>query len=396
MSIQDIPLDKITAADLERLVAMQVTESLTLDYKRDSYDPGNDGNSEYLKDISSFANTMGGDIVIGLKEKDGAADEIVGFHGNVDGELLRLEQAASNGIEPRLANLKIRTIHTNAGPVIVIRVGRSYMPPHRVVARGRNSFWARAGTAKYEPNVEQLRQLFNNGPHVGERIRTFHLDRLVKISAGETPVPMRDSGKLAIHVVAIPAFTDGRLADIWRILEKGTHLPLPPDEVRLPRKPAVNFDGFVNYTQSDPTQRSAYVHFFRNGTIEGVAELGTHQEGNSLLVGAPFTRLVIETVRQYVAVLSSYEAGLPISIYLSICNARKTVNRYDVPGGGYSETRPAGREILAVPEILLNEADPDISALMLPAFDMLWNAFGRERCDAYDAAGRWRGEGGVP
>lgn len=394
MSLQDIPLDRITAADIEHLVTMRVAESLVLDYKRESYDPGEDGNSEYLKDISSFANTVGGDIVIGLAEQDGAADEIVGFPGNLDREMLRLEQVPMTGIEPRLASLKVRSIPTSSGPVIIVRVARSYMPPHRVIARKSNRFWARAGTMKYEPNVEQLRQLFTNGPQLGERVRAFHLDRLVKITAGDTPIPMSVSGKLAIHVVSIPAFADGRLADIWRIIEKGAHVPLPPDELRLIKKSTVNFDGFVNFARSDGTQRGAYAQFHRNGAIEGVADLQTDREGKSILRGESLTRLVIETIRQYVKVLDSYEAGLPISINLSICNASKTVTRYEVPGGGYGETGPAGREILAVPEILLHDADVDIPAIMLPAFDMLWNAFGRERCDAYDSGGKWLGEGG--
>ena len=62
MSLQNLPLDKIGEADIQRLLSMGVTESVYLDYKQETYgDAGND-RSEFLADISSFANTLGGEI----------------------------------------------------------------------------------------------------------------------------------------------------------------------------------------------------------------------------------------------------------------------------------------------------------------------------------------------
>jgi hypothetical protein len=66
MSLQNIPLDRIGEADIQRLLSMGVGESPYLDYKQESYgDAGND-RSEFLADISSFANTLGGDLVTTL------------------------------------------------------------------------------------------------------------------------------------------------------------------------------------------------------------------------------------------------------------------------------------------------------------------------------------------
>jgi predicted HTH transcriptional regulator len=71
MSLQNIPLDRIVEADIQRLLSMGVNESPYLDYKQESYgDAGND-RSEFLADISSFANTLGGDLVIGVAETNG-------------------------------------------------------------------------------------------------------------------------------------------------------------------------------------------------------------------------------------------------------------------------------------------------------------------------------------
>jgi predicted HTH transcriptional regulator len=65
MSLLDIPLDKITEADLQNLIAAKVGESTYLDYKQQTYANSDDARSEFLADISAFANTLGGDIVIG-------------------------------------------------------------------------------------------------------------------------------------------------------------------------------------------------------------------------------------------------------------------------------------------------------------------------------------------
>jgi hypothetical protein len=62
---------------------------------------------------------------------------------------------------------------SDGGSVIIVRAPRGFIPPHRVIARESNRFWARAGTTKYQPNVEQLRRQFNDAPHLAERIRLF-------------------------------------------------------------------------------------------------------------------------------------------------------------------------------------------------------------------------------
>jgi predicted HTH transcriptional regulator len=62
------PLDHITEADLQALISDAVPEGRTIEYKRAL--PGNsDGEKkEFLADISSFANTSGGDLIYGMDE----------------------------------------------------------------------------------------------------------------------------------------------------------------------------------------------------------------------------------------------------------------------------------------------------------------------------------------
>jgi hypothetical protein len=277
------------------------------------------------------------------------------------------------------------------GHVIIVRVPRSFIPPHRVVARDSNRFWARAGTTKYQPNVEQLRRLFNDAPLLADRIRTFQADRLIKITAGDTPISMRSIGKVAVHVIPVPSFADGRMVDIVSVLGRGTSLPTPLDELNLPAIGAVNLDGYLNCAAGDASMRQSYAQFFRNGAIEGVAELRSDDGVNSRFIGGGFTQLIVSHVQQYLRVLKSYELGLPVYVFLSLCNATKTVYRYSPEGVGWQETKPLGREIAAFPEVYVDSFDVDVPAIMRSVFNVIWNAFGLAQCEIYDGRGKLRG-----
>jgi hypothetical protein len=390
MSLQNIQLDRIVEADIRLLLSMGVNESPYLDYKQESYGDAGSDRSEFLADISSFANTLGGDLVIGVTETNGLPTGLTPFQGDCDAEKRRLEQIALSGLEPRISNLRIHSVQIAAGGnIIVVRVPRSFIPPHRVIARDSNRFWARAGTTKYQPNVEQLRRLFNDAPHLSERIRAFQTDRLIKITAGDTPIPMNPIGKVVVHVIPVPSFADGRMIDIVSVLGRGRHVPMPLDELNMPATGAVNLDGYVNYVNWDG--RQAYAQFFRNGAIEGVGELRNDDGVNSRFIGGAFTQLIVTHVHEYLQVLNSYEMGLPAYIFLSFCGAAKTVYRHSPEGYGWQETRPLGREIAAFPEIYVDRFDIDVPAIMRPVFNVVWNAFGLTKCEIYDGLGKLRG-----
>jgi hypothetical protein len=391
MSLQNIPFDRIAEADIQRLISMGVAESPYLDYKQETYGDAGADRSEFLADISSFANTLGGDLVVGIAEENGLPIALTPFVGDCDAEKRRLEQIALSGLEPRIPNLRIHSVPIAAGGhLIIIRVPRSFIPPHRVVARDSNRFWARAGSTKYQPNVEQLRRLFNDAPHIAERIRAFQTDRLIKISAGETPIPMNRIGKLVLHVIPVPSFADSRLVDIVSALDRN-HLPTPLDELYLPAIGAVNLDGYVNHAAAASGQRQAYAQFFRNGAIEGVGELRNDDRMHSRFIGGAFTQLIVTHVQQYLEVLRYYDMGLPVYVFLSFCNAMNTVYRYASQEAPWEETKPLGREIATFPELYVDNFDVDVSTVMRPVFNVVWNAFGRPSCEIYDDQGKLRG-----
>src|SRR6266487_2529562 len=121
------PLDSIEEGDLQELIDNQVPEGKTIEYKEVL--PGNsDGDKkEFLADVSSFANAIGGDLIFGVNEDAGLPIELCGLQiSEVDAEILRLESIIQTGIAPRL--FRMVEVHPVMLPskqpsyVIIIRI----------------------------------------------------------------------------------------------------------------------------------------------------------------------------------------------------------------------------------------------------------------------------------
>ena len=72
MGLTNKNFDSLTTGDLDDLIRVGMQEGILLEYKSALYGNGDSDVKEYLKDISSFANTSGGHLVIGLQETGGA------------------------------------------------------------------------------------------------------------------------------------------------------------------------------------------------------------------------------------------------------------------------------------------------------------------------------------
>ncbi len=62
MALLNVSFDAVSEAHLRDLVSTGVPEGVFLEYKRTTYGNGDADVKEYLKDVSSFANTHGGDL----------------------------------------------------------------------------------------------------------------------------------------------------------------------------------------------------------------------------------------------------------------------------------------------------------------------------------------------
>lgn len=288
MPVPKQPLSAVTEQDLLALVANGAREDRTLDFKRDAYGSNDQAKAEFLADVSAFANASGGDIVIGMDEAEGAASALVGLDVGIDldSEVLRLQQMAAAGVQPQLPSLDFKVVPLASGrSALVVRVGRSYLPPHRVAFGGRNRFYVRGPGGRFEPDVDGLRALFTAAPTLGQRIRELRSERLGAIFAGETPVALHpERGVFILHVVPFLAVdgTGGRPFDAAEP-ERDISAYFFPETSGLDYR--VNFDGFVAHRMINDGLSYAYTQTFRSGFAEVVtAGMVTMSENDSALL----------------------------------------------------------------------------------------------------------------
>ena len=182
-------INDVDVETLRVLVADRVGEGKTLEYKREIPRGGDRERVRFLKAVSAFANTAGGDLLLGVEAVDGVATALPGVAlDNPDGETLRLENMIRDGLEPRLPRVDILPVKVaDHRYVPVLRVPRSWIAPHRI--RKNRELYARNSAGSYPLDVGELRTAFTMSETVAGPIRDFRTDRLA-----QNPWP-RDAGR---------------------------------------------------------------------------------------------------------------------------------------------------------------------------------------------------------
>jgi len=387
------PLKEIRQADLESLIRI-ARESKTLEFKAELPHKAESDLVPFIAGVSSLANTAGGDFVVGVVARDGVAAAVPGMAiPNLDREKLRLEQALANGLEPRLPRIDIEAVDCGCGQyVLVVRVPRSWVGPHRVKAN--NCFYGRNSAGRYPLDVGEIRSAFLLSESVADRIRSFRAERLAQIVGDSTPVPLPPGGRAILHVVPFPPFAGRHDIDVVQAISTGTFTPLPLSGMSRANQVAVNLDGFVNYATDGRDNASSYVQLFRNGALEGVLVLERDERNNQAYIAGPaLCRQIAFALRQYVDVLNAYDMGFPVFAFLSFTGMDGSTLRYNSGyGSGFSVAGPRPGALIVLPEIALEGIVTDAPTALKPMFNALWNAYGFLRCDMYDGQGNWRGD----
>lgn len=124
-----------TEQDLKRLIADQIGESLTLDYKESAALQRSDGKkNELSKDVSAFANSAGGVLVYGIKENGHIPVAIDNGYDPVDISKEWIEQVINSRVSRRITGLRIYPVsltETSPGRVAyVVEIPASTDAPH--------------------------------------------------------------------------------------------------------------------------------------------------------------------------------------------------------------------------------------------------------------------------
>jgi hypothetical protein len=375
------PLFQCTEDDLLALIADGELEGKTIDYKRDQVGRSDPEKREFLYDVSSFANTIGGHLIFGMDERDGAPTNLIGLPGvNSDDEVLRLEQMIRDGIRPPIVGVQSKPVHLASGNVaIVMHIPKSWNPPHQVTYQKAFRFYARGSNGKYQLEVDELRSIFAFSASAADRMKLFRIERLAKIVAGDTPVSLESGAKMVTHILPLAAFTTRHVVELNLLLQDLSSLV---GIMGTGGSPLFNLDGLM--LSSRHANGARYVEVFRDGCIEVISNFSEEASRRASLPSPAFERVTISQLYHGKKMFQYLGVAPPIIIMLTLVGMRgwRIMARSDGSAGMFD------RDPVFLPELVLETFDNLNQDELKPLLDTAWNAAGSAGSPNYDRDGR--------
>jgi hypothetical protein len=378
-------ISEFTESDLQGLVDREIAEGKSIEYKSELPGAADADKKEFLFDVSSFANAGGGHLIYGITEENGLPKELNGVEvANTDAELRRLQSLILDGIDPRILGLDLHFILLkNSKFALVIQIPKSWLSPHMVTAKGADKFYSRNSGGKHRLDVNELRSLFTLSTTVTEQVKKFRTERLGKIIANETPIPLGDRPKIILHLVPLLSFSSVVRIDLPNVERvTGDLFPLGMGGFST----RINLDGLLLHDTVREGVGNAYLQFYQNGIVETVNASMLEANGNlKLIPSTTFEQKLIQNVSNYLSAFQKLGINVPIVMMLTLTG----VKGY---GMGVSQSIFGGnridRDVLMIPEIIMEEFDAPARHLK-SAIDSVWNAAGWRGSFNFDSEGNY-------
>ena len=381
--------DDISEADLNNLIANNVPESSTLEYKREMPSWDGSGKHEFLADASAMANHHGGIILYGVKESDdGCAEELVPQQLNSDAECLRMTDILVGNLEPKLSGCKARAIPLSGGGyVVALSIPESWNKPHRV--KTNNHFFIREGARKRQLEMPEIKMAFLNSENPKRKITDFRADRIGKVVSGDAPVVIAEGIVQILHVVPMQALLTDLSLDVVTI--NGLRVPVMSSMHGINSR--INLDGVVMHRVVTERGSGAYTQIFRNGFVEAVRVFPKNVEnGNLVLPSTAYEREIIDYLRDLKRIFQALEVDGPIILLYSLLNVKGAqlgvANTFLLDEG----TGVFDRNQILLPDVLIEDLSADEGSVLRPLFNLVWNSAGYSGSLNYDQqTGIWLG-----
>lgn len=386
-------IENIEVSDLNDLVFNKVAESKTLEYKSILKIDRDAEKREFLYDISSFANAAGGDIIFGITEavEKGVPASIDGIEGNADEYCRKIESLTRDCISPRILGIKTCVLNLGNGrSILILRIPKSFDAPHQVTYQGVDRFYSRSNNGKYVLDVFELRNAFLQSGLFTDKIRNFIKNRLSSIIADETPVSLMGHPKIIAHIVPLESITGS--GNVLQIQDMKTPTVFPFGEGGCDYR--INLEGLLYFRKTPAVNNNdSYVQIYRNGMIESVDAKGLEQfnEKKIIYVDSDFSieQQVIDFFSDALSFLKMKGVQTPLYLFLHLWN----VKGYGIGSRRLRQSvfgdKGIDKEMLQLPEIVIQDYPENLSMVFKEWFDAIWNACGYERSLSFDANGNF-------
>lgn len=375
MSLFSQPLHTITKEDLESLLTEGVRESQTLDYKQSISLETNEAKTEFLRDLTAFANTSGGDYIIGIAEANGVPTAIPGFapQPNIDRFELQIQELARRWSKPPLPPLSFHEVKGFPnGSVLIIRVQRSYNAPHLPSVNDETPFEARRSNGKSKMTVGELREVFLRSDAIAAQMSAFLQRRLDRIQLRSLTY---NAAAAVVHVMPLASFSGDFSIEIDKInpyqLRSGQFFDVPSSRH--------NYLGLKGYCPNVTGHPLSEAQVFRSGIIEGISYTvighpGAHHgefNDSRLVVNGLIDEEFVRATKTYLTILAEQEVPPPVFVAWSIKGAE---------GATYGGGPPIDAPEILIPFSELNTLqfsdNQNFVEAMRGSLDVLYQAMG--------------------
>ena len=385
-----LTLPQLTEAFLAQVCEEQWPETQTLEFKAILPHNDEDARQEFRKDVCALANADGGDLVFGISEKVGRANAILAINCvNADATNRRLQQILESKVEPRIHGIQFHACPiATGGFVLVLRIPSSYEGPHRFGPIAQHRFPIRNDTSTTDMTYDQLRNTFGRESTLLEKAAQFRARRVSRIASGQTPRKLAAGVIMAVHIVPMCGLAGRANVDVAGIAASFDMLRFETDSSW---KRNANLDGVVMYPYDDPNGEDCYSQIFRNGCFEIVKNVkydphpGT---GPAWVIGEWIGEHLKSGFQAYLTAAPKMEIQGPIVLSLSLIGTAGTTLTLSSRS---STNRPIVEDQLDIPEVLIDgtSQDLDLDKITRPIMDVLYQCYGRNNCNFYDANGKW-------
>ena len=381
---------------LESLIENRIEENIHLDYKEQV---GN--NAEIAKDLSSFANSDGGNIIYGMREVNNKPTEILPV--NQPNLREKFDQIARNGIDPSL-DVRIFPIDVNIegneGQVFLIYIPRKYPILHQAIKRGK--YYKRTEFTSSPMSNFEIETAFKLAYNNEERINYIFQNRLQELNNGEYHLIIPNQTRMLIHMISIDALIANKSLDLEIVFNDFKNYLNPPG-CTIGKEIERNLHGLLVSCGPDPYSGTyvGYVQLYRNGMIEAIDS--SHLKPTTQLHGRSYMKPVkklgmwymekniIHSCDIYLNTLEKIGVGLPIYLFLSFIHMRD----YKISLVPYKNTYisrdsdTAKKDEILLPRIKIDDFEFDFEKKLKLSFDIFWNAFNQPGSRNYDENGRF-------
>jgi hypothetical protein len=102
-----------------------------------------------------------------------------------------------------------------------------------------------------------------------------------------------------------------------------------------------------------------------------------------------YEKYLIEATKGYLGGLKEVGVPAPLVVLVNMIGVKGAQLGVDTFYFGDGDT-PIDRDVLLLPEVLIENFDCNVASALRPIFDAVWNAAGYERSFNYDESGEWK------